>query len=366
MATGRSTAVKMAIFVSYFIQVMMLQGPATVLPYIADDLNFTSVTSAQISAAGTAAVATSKMVSGPAVDLMGGRSAMLTSIVSVSALCAVFGFSSSPVFVGMIFAGINFFNAPLWPAEGLVMKENFPPGELAGLYRLMSISSRLAAFVVMASYSGLLNVMDWRWLSRVTASLGLVGISVTVFLVPKLQNTTTTTQSTEAESSASCNDASLLPVAQTTTVLEERKPLPFFSRVKLLLQQPWYRWALLANAGTTGVTGMTFIISTFFADTLPEGDFQVLLSSAAFPAGLLVCLLVPGYYYKQIAHHNIRSKQILCQSLQIVSLICTMCLTFASSPTTTQAGIAVKALLVFGVTFGLGKHQYGMHSVGIL
>jgi hypothetical protein len=75
-------------------------------------------------------------------------------------------------------------NAPLWPGEGIVMKENFPPERLDGLFRLLSIASRLAGFVTLASFSTLLEVMGWRDLLLLTTLLGAGGAVVAWCVLP--------------------------------------------------------------------------------------------------------------------------------------------------------------------------------------
>jgi hypothetical protein len=181
------------------------------------------------------------------------------------------------VAVALFYFGLRFMNAPLWPAEGLVMKENFRPETLDASFRLLSISSRLAAFTTMASFGALLEVFDWQTVSQMTAGLGFIAAVAALLFLPK------------PKPRPVCLDG------------PPRKPI--LQRLAILLQQPWYRWALLANAGTTGVTNMTLLISSFFSDTLENADdFQILLSAAAFPAGLLICLLGPGHYYKSMDH----------------------------------------------------------------
>jgi MFS family permease len=101
-------------FSTDFVEVIMIQGPPTMLPFIGDEMNFTSATSAQITAGGTAAIACSKMFAGPVVDVLGGRLAVVLTMGSVSGLSLVFGLSPNVYMVGAILFFMYFMNAPLW------------------------------------------------------------------------------------------------------------------------------------------------------------------------------------------------------------------------------------------------------------
>ena len=66
-------------------------------------------------------------------------------------------------------------------------------------------------------------------------------------------------------------------------------------------------------------------------------------TGSAFPFGLLMCLLGPGYLYKRIAYaHRVR----MCLWLQLLSFCCTVGLAFVADETATTSGIVLKASLV--------------------
>ena len=154
------------------------------------------------------------------------------------------------------------------------MKENFPPEELSGLFRLLAISSRLAAFSTLAGYGLLLKLMGWRVVSRITSFLGFATIAAALIIFPsKTQHQTDTLENGEGSNNTTASE----PDACAEGGAQEQEA--FLVRAKRLLQRPWYKWALLSGAGLTGVTNLTLIISSFFKDTLlGASDLTVLLA----------------------------------------------------------------------------------------
>lgn len=126
-----------------------------------------------------------------------------------------------------------------------------------------------------------------------------------------------------------------------------------------------YVWSLAAMSGLMSVTNLQPLITTFFADTVANAsNSSVLLMAASFPAGLLVCQLVPAHFYSRLDH---RGRRRLCLCLQFVSFCAALGLSIGfSGRADTHLAVAFKVALVFGTSFGLGVAYYiPLHAASV-
>lgn len=298
----------------------------------------------------TAAVCVSKLTMGPVVDRVGGKRSALASLVLVAVALAGLGLASSSAAVGATWAALAWSNAPMWPAEAVVMKEQLRPSAVDGYFRLLSISSRLGVFSSMGLFAGLLAVMNWRAVCLVMSLFGAVAAVSLAPLIPSSPRPATSSrepqhrQPRHEAGGGGCRG--------------------YLREAVTLLELGWYRWALAAMSGLMMVLNMGYLITTFFADTVDASDSSILLMSMSFPAGILTCQVFPAHYYSRRDHHGRRR---LCLGLQCVSLAGVTALGLgAAGEANTPAVIAAKVALVFTTTFGLGVAYYiPLHAASV-
>lgn len=123
-AASRRADLRVAVFVlcSYFVLSMCWAAPGTLLPFIASDLGLTSADCARLSATATVSSCLAKLSMGPVVDRVGGRRSALMSLTMVSVMLYLLGRAASAPAVGVAWFAVAWMNAPMWPAEAVVMK----------------------------------------------------------------------------------------------------------------------------------------------------------------------------------------------------------------------------------------------------
>jgi hypothetical protein len=242
-------------------------------------------------------------------------------------------YTSSFSSVGVVWFAIAWVNAPMWPAEAVVMKENFKPESIDGNFRLLSISSRLGIFSGMGLFSALLTVMDWRSVCAFTATIGAVTVVAVSPLIPSRRGGWATPHSTTAAvggqrhddgesgggdggtedngvvgAGASGRDHGLYAAGIRHGVsgvggfgsksgigtggFKSMWRRAMSSELLTVMRKPWYMWAALAMCGLMAVLGLISLVSTFFSDTVKGASHsRVTLLSSSFPAGILTCMV---------------------------------------------------------------------------
>eukprot|EP00041_Stephanoeca_diplocostata_P041436 m.7904 g.7904 ORF g.7904 m.7904 type:complete len:640 (+) comp5973_c0_seq1:447-2366(+) len=393
--TEASWRTSVYIFLAYFAEVIAAQTPGTLLPYMGNDLGFSSSDSARIAAVATASVCASKLLMGPAVDYLGGKTSSQLSLGAVVLILVALGkLAHSSLVIGGLFAASQWFNAPMWPAQAVIMQERLPPDRLDRYFRMLSISSRLGVFTSMLVTGALLSRLSWQAVTWVISAFGGVMLLGTAPLIsrrprrpvgPHLERdgqTMLVADSTRlsqdslsklsrvkllpSESLSTSSTLHSSPLQRPTRTAQPTRPR-LRARVWMLLCTPWYRWSLLTMAGLMCVTNMTLLISTYFTDATRGTDVPAWLAAvlaAVFPAGLLVCVVLPGRWYPRVSFARQRT---LCIALQGVSLCSAIGLALmGNSALTNKTMLGIRVMLVFLLTFGLGIAYYiPLHAASV-
>ena len=155
-------------------------------------------------------------------------------------------------------------------------------------------------------------------------------------------------------------------------------------RWRQLLKCRWYTWALATMSGLMCVTNLSMLITTYISDTFGKNvtgaaaesvasvpkvtlaPWVQPLMGAAFPAGLLACMVLPGHFYIKLDE---TSQRAMCIRLQCVSLFGALFLAVFSGSGYFEGDVfdvSICVFLIFLTAFGLGIAYYiPMHAASV-
>lgn len=381
---GCTDVIVAVLTVSDFTDLLIISGPSALLPEIGSALGFGSAASSQIAAAFTAATCVGKLISGSLIDLVGGKTALLFGLVMISVSAVAISVCTSSWWIAVCFAVMGFCHSPVYPSQALIVREQLPAQQFAGMFRWLGITSRTGSFVCMLGFSATLKLASWRSVLRASACTGGVAALV-VWAYAGGPRASRPDQEDKTECSAvasplrqgdedSSGGASSVGDGHDSSAPRirgwserrddsdrqskpSRRP-PFITRVRRLFSHKWYCAAIAASMFVTGIIELTLIMSTYFNDTCHGVQPSMVPALASgFPAGLLASNLGPGYVYKQLRSY--RQKRVLCLSLQALSVLSTVCLAMiGDQATSSDFMLGSKVVLTFGVAFGVGISWY--------
>jgi sugar phosphate permease len=279
-----------------------------------------------------------KLATGVATDRIGGRRMFLLVLLLTAASTAAFGMVSGfYLFAVLNFSG-QFFKSGAWPAVAKLIGEWYPRRKYGRHWSFIAISSRVGTMSAGVILGALLLVVSWRSVFMVSAAVaGLTLLAGWLWLKERPADVGLAPPQAERQASEEKGPSS--HPLDGTTIAQACLAFARSPRVWLI----FFGMAFLAIL-------MDFIhfIPIYLSESLNLVPGEAAIIGSAFPAGMLVALIVASLFYDRFSRRQLVG---VLGGLLALSCVCALTLWALPGlpiPDSMNLPIAIASIFMFG------------------